>query len=757
MRGVLRHALARLSARRGRALLAAGGIAAASAMLGAAVTVSLSLATGFDRAANRAGLADVIARFDPVPLGEVEARTRALANLRAVSYRLELKGVNILAGAQFNGHAKLHGVPSGPRGYALVAGREPLAGADEVVIERGLAESWGLEIGETLEVDGWRILGAALRIVGVAVTPDSVAFPLTNGPRLYSSYDVVRRLAGVEPGTVNLALLWVHDRAQLDLTLAQARAASFGVRELEFVTRDGVRALINQAAGIVIALLVAFSLVALAAAGVMLAASSAAEVQRRLPAIGLLRTLGASPAAVAAGYAAEAALVAAPAALLGLGLGALVVARPTGRLLSALNELGPGPALLLPLAGCLLGTVGLVALAAGLPAWRAASRRPVETLAGGDVASAPRRLRLGAGPAGLGMRLALARPLRTAATIAVLAASASVVLLMLALATLLGRLESDPSTLGKRYSLTVAAPAREAAAIRRVAGVDDAAPRYELPAADSFALGEGFTVVAFNGDHTDYEAPPLASGRRIRGEGEAEVGLGLAQALNLRPGTMLAAQLPSGGETRFRVVGVVRALEAEGRIAYVQPSRLLEAEPGLQPSLAVLLDPGASRDAVAARLSTAGYFAERVGGVTAENSGFLDVLAALLLSLAGVVGLVCVYALVQMLALTAHERRRALAVIRALGASRVQVAAVLAGSGLLVAAIAAAAGIVLERFVVAPAAASLAASYVTLPLAAGPLHMLVVSLGLTVAALVAAAWAGRGAIRRPIVAGLREN
>ncbi|MBA3330968.1 MAG: hypothetical protein H0T39_08880, partial [Actinobacteria bacterium] len=78
-------------------------------------------------------------------------------------------------------------------------------------------------------------------------------------------------------------------------------------------------------------------------------------------------------------------------------------------------------------------------------------------------------------------------------------------------------------------------------------------------------------------------------------------------------------------------------------------------------------------------------------------------------------------------------------------------------SGLLVAAIAAAAGIVLERFVVAPAAASLAASYVTLPLAAGPLHMLVVSLGLTVAALVAAAWAGRGAIRRPIVAGLREN
>ena len=753
---MLHHALARLAARRGRALLAAGGITAASAMLGAAVTVSLSLATGFDRAASRAGLADVIARFEPLSLGEIEPRTRALANVRAVSYRIELKGVNIVAGDRFNGSAQLHGVPPGPRGYAIVAGREP-RGADEIVIERGLARDWGLEIGERLDVGGFRIGSAELRIVGVAVTPDTVAFPLTNGPRLYARYDLVRGLAGAAPGTVNLALLWVHDRAHLDLTLAQARAASFGVRELQFVTREGVRALINRAAGIVIALLIAFSLVALVAAGVMLAASSAAEVQRRLPAIGLLRTLGASPAAVSAGYAVEAALVAAPAALLGLVLGALVVARPTDRLLTALNELGPGTALLPPLAGCLIGTIALVALAAALPAFRAASRRPVETLAGADLTSAPRRLGLGAGPAGLGMRLALARPLRTAMTVAVLAASSAVILLMLALATLLGRLETDPSTLGKRYGLTVAAPARAAAAIRRVPGVRSVAPRYELPAADSFGLGEGFTVIAFGGDHTDYEAPPLAAGRRIRAEGEVEVGLGLAQALNLRPGATLAAQLPSGDEARFRVVGVVRALENEGRIAYVAPRLLLASEPGLEPRLAVLLEPGASRDAVAARLADEGYFPERVGGVTAASGGFLDVLAALLLSLAAVVGLVCVYALVQMLALTAHERRRALAIVRALGASRTQVAVILAGSALLVAAISAVAGMVLERLVVAPAVARLAASYVTLSLGAGPLHMLVVALGLAFAALAAAAWTGSGAVRRPIVVGLREN
>jgi len=31
-----------------------------------------------------------------------------------------------------------------------------------------------------------------MRVVGVAVTPDNVAFPLTNGPRVYVDYDDVR-------------------------------------------------------------------------------------------------------------------------------------------------------------------------------------------------------------------------------------------------------------------------------------------------------------------------------------------------------------------------------------------------------------------------------------------------------------------------------------------------------------------------------------------------------------------------------------
>ena len=110
-----------------------------------------------------------------------------------------------------------------------------------------------------------------------------------------------------------------------------------------------MKILLSQAAGIVISLLVAFSLVALVAAGTMLAAGAHAEVQRRLTGFGVQRALGFGPGRIAAQQAVEAAVVAVPAAALGIALGALVVARPAADLLAALNELGPGLALVRPL------------------------------------------------------------------------------------------------------------------------------------------------------------------------------------------------------------------------------------------------------------------------------------------------------------------------------------------------------------------------------------------------------------------------
>jgi putative ABC transport system permease protein len=760
VRAVLSYALARLRVRKGRVLLAAGGVAAAGAMLGAAVTTAYGLGSAFDRTAARADLPDVLATFAPLPRDRVEQTVASLANVRASSFRLQVGRTFVAARGHYDYDGTLIGLRrDGPRGYAVVSGHD-LRGPGEALVEQGLAHSWHLRPGQVIEIGGQR-----LRIAGVAVAPDNVAFPLARGPRVWTGYDEAARITGTPAGTVNSALVWLRNPRLADVTLAQARSASFGVSGLRFTTRSGLHALVGQAAGIVIALLVAFSVIAVAVAGTMLAASANAEVRRRLEALGLLRALGASPRAVVAAGAFEAALVAVPAGALGVVVGWAAVAGPINRLLENLSELGPGwsvaPALLAAWAALVL----LVCAASAWPAWRATRGPAAATLRRGDVVGSARRLPGGAGPAGLGLRMALARPLRTGAGALVLASAVVVILLILSIATLLLRLDRSPVAIGKRYQLSVAAPSTEAGRISRLPGVQAAAPRYDVSAVDSFDLGEPFSMIAFPGDHTRFEAPALAEGRRARNAHEAEVGLGLSQILNLYPGSTLAAQLPDGNELRFRVVGVVRALERQGRVVYVRSQRLLAAEPDAPSEIAVRLDPGASTGSVHRELESAGFFTSSSGGIAGESvqswaarsSGFIGVLVALLRTVAVINALVCLYAIAQMLALTVWERRGALAAVRALGAGRRQLSSILGGVAAPVAALAIVIGFLAERFLVGPAVARLAATYVTLSLEPSAAAVAATAAGLAAGALVAVLWAARQAGRGPVVEALREG
>ncbi len=759
-------ALAGLRARRSRTLLAVFGVLAASLVVGTATTVGFGLTTGFERSARQADLPDVIARFDPEGRETLDERVRALPNLAARSYRMEHNNVPLTANGHHTHRGAIHVVLGGRRGYLVTEGRDLSGRSGEVVVEQGLAREWELGVGDRMELGR----GDVARIVGIAVSPDNVAFPLARAARVY----VAERFAGSEPA--NVALLWLNDRSKADVTLTQARAVSFGLGRLEFVTREGVRVLLGQAAGIVISLLIAFSLVALVAAGTMLAAGAHADVQRRLGALGVQRALGFSPARIAAQQATEAALVALPAAALGLALGALAVAGPAAALLAALNELPPGGALLLPLVAALAVVTAIVVAAATWPAWRAARRPPVEILRGGTItarhsspaatarrsspaattrssADATARSSPGAGLTALGARFATAARARWLASVATIGVCAGIVTLMLALASLLERLRDDPGTVGKRYQLTAALDPSLADDVRAIPGVADAAPRYVVDAADSFRLDEPFRVVAYPGDHTRFEAPPLAAGRRLRNPDEIEVGVGLADALGLRPGSALAAQLPGGEEVRFRVAGVVRALENNGRIAWARPDRLT----GLEPSLAVRLDGGADRPAVERELEALGAPPQPVGGATTRNAAFLGVLAAVLRGVGLAVGLVCLYALVQALAMTARERRGAVALLRACGGDAHTVGRVLLGAAAAVAVPGALLGVALELTVFGPLVARLAAGFAALPIAPTGGQVALVVGGLLALAGAATALVARRVLREPVVAGLREE
>jgi ABC-type antimicrobial peptide transport system permease subunit len=750
---VIRAAMLRLRAAPRRAALAALGVVLAAAMAGAAITVGYGLHTGFDRSARAADLPDVIVRFDPERRARVDGIVRRLPNVEAVSYRSQVNRAFLAggSGSSDNGAIELVG---GRRGYAVVEGRDVDGHAGEVVVDRGVATEWGIRAGDDMQVGR---LGR-VRVAGIVVSPENVAFPLASVPHVYVADAWIRRLAGGQEFAVNEALVWANDPGAVDVLLQQARATSTGIRDVRFLTRDGVRVLVDSAAGIVIALLVAFSLVALAAAGVMLAAGASADVQRRLETIGVQRAIGVSRAAVAAEYGLAAAAVGLIAGAIGLAAGALAAHGPSARLLEALNEQPPGAALVPVMLVALAAIAALVGVAAGWPAWRATGRPTVALLRGAELAGAkPARVRAGGSFTALGARLAVARRGRAVATLAVLTVSGAVVLLMLGLASLMAALRDDPGSVGKRYQLTARLPADAAPLVRDIPGVADAGARWVVRGADSFALGEPVKLLAFEGDHTRFEDPPVASGRRLRTDAEAEIGVGLAQALGIGTGATLAVQMPSGREARFRVVGTVRALEEDGRVAYVRPARVLAADPSAGAQIVVRLEPGANRAAVGARLRDLGSEPARVGGATTRNGDFLGVLATLLRVVAAIDALVCLYALAQALALTARERRPTLALLRATGAPATTVGAVLAGAGLAIAVPAALLALALEHWVLAPLVGGLAAGYADLAARPQAGQAALVVAGLMALAVAAAAITARRAVAEPPVAGLREE
>ena len=145
---VIADALAALRARRGRTILAALGVLAASLVVGTATTVGYSLATGFDRAAERADLPDIIARFSGEQMREIDPRVSALPNLETRSYRHEALNHALRFGVQETRKGAIITMLGGRRGYAVVEGRDMRDGTTgEVVVERGLAREWGIHVG----------------------------------------------------------------------------------------------------------------------------------------------------------------------------------------------------------------------------------------------------------------------------------------------------------------------------------------------------------------------------------------------------------------------------------------------------------------------------------------------------------------------------------------------------------------------------------------------------------------------------------
>ena len=196
--------------------------------------------------------------------------------------------------------------------------------------------------------------------------------------------------------------------------------------------------------------------------------------------------------------------------------------------------------------------------------------------------SRPSRSRPG-GSRHLGARLVAARRTRLARHRHHAGLSTAFVLLMLALASALETLETDPG--GARQAL----PADRTRCRRRRPPAVAPDPRASRPwrratrsrPLDSFSLGETIDVIAYPGDgrrrsRRRRSSPDTGSA----GPARPRSAPGWPQALGLDPGATLAIAAASRAtSSACRVAGVVSSLDHDGRVAYVPAAALLAGDP----------------------------------------------------------------------------------------------------------------------------------------------------------------------------------
>ncbi|MFJ8555628.1 FtsX-like permease family protein [Streptomyces sp. NPDC093676] len=448
--------------------------------------------------------------------------------------------------------------------------------------------------------------------------------------------------------------------------------------------------------------------------------------------IGILKSLGFTPAQVVRAYVGQALIPAAVGCALGLALGNLLA-------IPVLREVGTafgGPAASIPVwIDAVVSTAALVLVAGSalVPASRAGRLRPVEAISVGRIPDAGRgrlvRRLTGRLPLPRAVSLGLAnpfvRPTRSATTAAAVAFGAATVTFGVGLALTLGAVQSG-RMLDSAGSVVVETGGGQAPPGAQVvhAGGEPDAPKADLAeiatalraqqgtrrfygTAQAEVSASGITgattVVAYQGD-ASWAAPQMVSGSWLDGPGQAVVTPRFLRAGGIRVGdtVTLTAQ---GRRTSVRIVGEAFFTQGEGMELLTPTSTLavlgLDAKPG---RYHVETRPGTALAHYLTSLNTA---LEPVGAVaranTANTSDVIVTMDALVGTLTLMLVAVAGLGVLNTVVLETRDRVHELGVFRALGmAPRQTVTMVLtsvAGIGLVAGAAGVPAGVALHRFV----------------------------------------------------------
>ncbi|HEY2879078.1 ABC transporter permease [Nocardioides sp.] len=436
LRLCLRLAARDVRRRAGETALLFTALAVAATTLTIGLVLHGQTAAPYDQTRQRTNGPDVVAALFPAPNQTVTPTDRA--RLREVAAHPEVSASSRAFPTTWTS-IEAHGIS----GVAEVQGRDTSSspvdrpqvvsgrwvGRDGVVLERAFARAMGVSVGDSVQLGG-----RAVPVVGIAVSAALPPYPqlctigcILDQPGWFSAepglvWATRHRVTGLD--TPQQPLVWFQYLALHDPSAAPGFVQRYdnggppaGRPELtawQDIAARQAEQLANERIAVAFGgtLLV---MLALATLVVLVGGRMSDEVRR----VGMLKAAGASPGFVTGLLLTSYLAIGAGAAMVGLAVGRLLSPLLVGISAGLLGHVG-GTSVTFTNAAVVFGAVlGIVVLAAAVPAWRAARTSTVRALT--DSGHRPRRHRLLValsarlpGPALLGLRLT-ARRLRRAA------------------------------------------------------------------------------------------------------------------------------------------------------------------------------------------------------------------------------------------------------------------------------------------------------------------------------------------------------
>ncbi|MFH9549196.1 FtsX-like permease family protein [Streptomyces sp. NPDC017435] len=647
------------------------------------------------------------------PFRTVSARARTASDSKILPAGIDLPPMTVAGRADAGGVDRVDLVA----GTWLTGPGQVVVAADEVPVEPGVRLTFPAAPGSpTLTV-----VGVARSVTGTAdawVTPARAATLATTGST--PTYEMLYRFrdAGTDAQVA---------AGRAAVTAAAPKGALSGARSYLTVkqqaTANALAFVPFLAAFGVLGLLLSVLVIGIVVSGAVGAAT------RR---IGILKSLGFTPAQVVRAYAGQALIPAAVGCALGLVVGNLL-ALPV---LAEVGEAFGGPSASIPLwidLAVPAAALTLVVCAALVPALRAGRLRTVAALTAGRTPGTGRgrlaRRLAGRLPVpravGLGLAHPFARPARSASMAAAVVFGAAAVTFGVGLALTLGAVQSG-RMLDSAGSVVVQAgggqappgaqavhagggpeepkadPAEIAAALRALPGTSRFYGTTQAEVSASGITG-ATTVVAYDGD-ASWGAPRLVSGGWLDGPGQAVVTTRFLEAAGIRLGDTVTLT-ERGRRVPVRIVGEAFFTEGEGMELLTGTSTLgalgLDATPG---RYHVETAPGTDLTAYLASLDDAldPLGADALAN-TAGTSSVIAAMNALIGTLTLMLVVVAGLGVLNTVVLDTRDRVHDLGVLKALGMAPRQtvtmVVTSVAAIGLVAGAVAVPAGVALHRFV----------------------------------------------------------